>query len=145
MVAGAPGRGRLRASDADREQVIDALKAAFAQGLLTKDELGIRTGWALASRTYAELTVIIAGIPAGLIEIQPPLKPALAHARKRITKKVVACGACAIILPPALGAAFLTFYGGFLVLLLLAFIGAIVSAKPSAPRRPGPLPLGGRR
>jgi len=34
----AAGRGRLRASDADREQVIDVLKAAFVQGRLTKDE-----------------------------------------------------------------------------------------------------------
>jgi hypothetical protein len=31
------GRGRLRASHADREQVIDILKAAFVRGMLTKD------------------------------------------------------------------------------------------------------------
>ena len=30
------GRGRLRASDADREKVIDTLKAAFVQGRLTR-------------------------------------------------------------------------------------------------------------
>ena len=41
------GRGRPRASDADREQVIDMLKAAFVQGLLTKDELDARVGRAL--------------------------------------------------------------------------------------------------
>src|SRR5215813_6499582 len=35
--AAAPdGYGRMRASRADREQVIDALKAAFVQGRLTK-------------------------------------------------------------------------------------------------------------
>ena len=33
--AGAMGHGRLRASDADREQVIDTLKAAFVQGRLS--------------------------------------------------------------------------------------------------------------
>jgi hypothetical protein len=33
---GAMARGRLRASDADREQVIDTLKAAFVQGWLTR-------------------------------------------------------------------------------------------------------------
>ncbi len=145
MTSGATGRGRLRASDADREQVIDALKAAFVQGLLTRDELGMRVGQAFASRTYAELTVITAGIPAGLIEIQPLSTPARARARKRVNKKVVAWGACVIVLPPALGAAFLTYYGGFIVLFLLAFVGAMVSSKPPAPRRPGPLPLGGRR
>jgi hypothetical protein len=145
MTADAMRRGRLRASDADREQVIDALKTAFVQGLLTKDELGTRAGQALASRTNAELAVITADIPAGWIEIQPPSKPAQACAAKRVNKKVVAWGACVIVLPPALGAAFLTYYGGFLVLLLFAFIGTVLSATPTAPRRPGALPLGGRR
>lgn len=145
ITADAMGRGRLRASDADREQVIDALKAAFVQGLLTKDELVTRAGQALASLTNAELAVITADIPPSLIEIQPPSKPAQACAAKRVNKKMVAWGACGIVLPPALGAAFLTYYGGFLVLLLFAFIGTMVSARPTAPRHAGALPLGGRR
>ncbi len=134
MTAGAAVRGRLRASDADREQAIDALKAAFVQGRLSKDELGMRTGQALAARTHAELTVITGPIAT------PPPRPVRARARKRVRKKVVAWSACVIVLSPALGAAFLTYYGGFLVMFLLTFIGAMVSAKPSAPRRPGPLP-----
>ena len=145
MAAGATGRGGLRASDADREQVIDALKAAFVQGRLSKDELEAGAGQALASRTCAELTAITAEIPAVLIEAQLLSKPAWADTRKRVNKKVAAWGACAIILPPALGAAFLTFYGGYLVLLLFAFIGLMVSAGPSTPQRLGPLPLRGRR
>ena len=36
--AAGPGRGDLRASHADREQVIGTLKAAFVQGMLAKDE-----------------------------------------------------------------------------------------------------------
>ena len=55
------GRGRPRASHADREQVIDTLKAAFVQGLLTKDELDARAGQAFASRTYAELAAVYTG------------------------------------------------------------------------------------
>jgi Domain of unknown function (DUF1707) len=148
MAAGAPGRGGFRASDADREQVIDALKAAFVQGHLSKDELEVRAGLALASRTYAELTAITAEIPAMLMEAQLPSTPAWAVTRKQDTKakkKVAAWGACAIILPPALGAAFLTYYGGYLILLLFAFLGLLVSAGPSASRRPGPLPVRGRR
>jgi hypothetical protein len=141
MTSGATGSGRLRASDADREQVIDALKAAFVQGLLTRDELSMRAGQAFASRTYAELTMVT----AGLIEIQPRPAPAPARARKRVNKKVAAWGACVIVLPPALGAAFLTYYGGFLVLFLLAFVGAVASSKRPAPPRPGPLSSGGRR
>ena len=42
IAAGAAGRGRLRASQADREQVIDTLEAAFVQGRLSKDELDMR-------------------------------------------------------------------------------------------------------
>jgi hypothetical protein len=144
MAAGAAGRGRLRASDADREQVIEALKAAFVRGQMTKDELSVRTGQALASRTYAELAVINAGLAARPIATPLP-NPVPARARKRLSKKVVVWAACVIILAPALGAAFLTYYGGFLVLFLVAFIGVIVSAKPSVPRQPGPLPMSGRR
>ena len=40
----AAGRGQMRASNADREQVIGMLKVAFVQGRLTKDELDLRVG-----------------------------------------------------------------------------------------------------
>ena len=59
-------RGYLRASHADREHVIDMLKAAFAQGRLTKEELDGRVGQAFASRTYGDLAAITADLPAGL-------------------------------------------------------------------------------
>ena len=49
--ADAAARGYLRASHADREQVIGVLKAAFVQGRLTKDELDARAGQAFAART----------------------------------------------------------------------------------------------
>jgi Domain of unknown function (DUF1707) len=58
------GRGHLRAAHADRERVIEALKAAFAQGRLDTDELDDRVGRAFASRTYAELAALTADIPA---------------------------------------------------------------------------------
>jgi Domain of unknown function (DUF1707) len=64
--ADAGGRGYLRASHTDREQVIDVLKAAFVQGGLTKDELGARVDRVYASRTYAELAEVIADIPTAL-------------------------------------------------------------------------------
>jgi DUF1707 SHOCT-like domain len=60
----AAGLARLRASDADRERVVEALKIAFVQGRLTKDELDTRAGVAFVSRTYAELAVATADIPA---------------------------------------------------------------------------------
>jgi len=70
--AGAAGRGCLPASYDQREQAIDALKAAFIQGLLDKDEFDLRLGQAFTSRTYAELVAVTADLPAGLSAAQPP-------------------------------------------------------------------------
>lgn len=74
--ADAVARGYLRASHADRGHVIDVLKAAFVQGMLTKAELDARVGQALASRTYAELAAVTADLPAGLAGLQPVRMPA---------------------------------------------------------------------
>jgi hypothetical protein len=93
-IAAAAGRdeGDLRASHADREQVIGTLKVAFVQGRLTEDELDARVGQVYASRTYAELAEVTADIPVGLTGAQPPRDP------WRATK--VACGVVyALILP----------------------------------------------
>jgi hypothetical protein len=70
--AGAGSRGFMRASRADREQVIDVLKTAFAQERLTRHELDARVGQALAARTYADLDALTADIPAGPDLAQPP-------------------------------------------------------------------------
>ena len=133
QMAAAEGRGHIRASDADREQVIDVLKDAFVRGRLTKDELSVRAGRALVSRTYAELTAITADIlvtiPARLTEATPP-KPDRLPTRKPVNKKAVAWTTCMIILPPALWAAFLTYSGGFIVLLVFAFVGLVVTTGP---------------
>lgn len=71
----AAGRGQLRASHADRDQVAGTLKIAFIQGRLTKDEFDLRVGQAFAARTYADLAALTADIPAGLVDTQPPRRP----------------------------------------------------------------------
>jgi Domain of unknown function (DUF1707) len=68
----AAGSGCLRASHADREQVIGTLKAAFVQGMLAKEEFDLRVGQTFAARTYAQLAVITADLPAGLTIAKPP-------------------------------------------------------------------------
>jgi hypothetical protein len=122
------GHGRLRASDADREQVIDTLKAAFVQGWLTRDQLGERAGRALVSRTYAELAAATAGIPARLTGAEGSPALPVGRVREPVGKKVAAWAAC-VLIPVALGAAFLTYYGGFVVLFLLAFTGLTMTSK----------------
>ena len=66
----AASRGHLRAAHADREQVIDTLKAAFVLGRLDKGEFDTRVGEAFTARTYAELAVVTADIP-----VQPAAAP----------------------------------------------------------------------
>jgi Domain of unknown function (DUF1707) len=89
IAAGAGGQGRLRASHADREQLIDVLKAAFVQGRLDRDEFDLRVGRALASRTYADLAALTGDLPARLTRARPP-EPA----RESVSKKAVAAVAC---------------------------------------------------
>ena len=60
------GHGDLRASHADRERVVSALKAAFVEGRLTEDELDARVGQVYASRTYAELAKVTAEVTADI-------------------------------------------------------------------------------
>jgi hypothetical protein len=85
IAAGPEERGHLRASHADREQVIGTLKAAFVQGMLAKDEFDLRVGQAFASRTYADLAALTTDLPAGLAVTQPR-KPARAQGKARVLR-----------------------------------------------------------
>ena len=68
--------GRLRASHADRNHVIETLKAAYVHGCLTRDEFDARVSQTLASRTHAELALVTADLQAGLTAApQPPRRP----------------------------------------------------------------------
>ena len=89
LAAGAGDRSRLRASDADREQVITVLKSAFMQGRLTRDELYLRATQVFASRTYADLDALTADIPAGLAKPQPP-EPARQPDSKKLIRRTSA-------------------------------------------------------
>ena len=53
------------AGSADRERTVGVLRAAFTEGRLNQDELDDRVARAHAARTYGELWVLIADLPAG--------------------------------------------------------------------------------
>jgi hypothetical protein len=129
-----PGSARFLASDADRERVVDVLKTAFVHGTLTRDDLTLQTGRALTARTYADLAGITAGLTPGTP--RPAARPAAQMRRRRVRKKAIALSACAVVLPLALSIAFLSYYGGFLVMMLFTFVGAVLLSKPPAPPRP---------
>jgi Domain of unknown function (DUF1707)/2TM domain len=66
-----PGRASLRASDADRERLVEALREHHVDGRLTAEELEERTGQAYAARTLGELGALAADLPS----LQPPGPP----------------------------------------------------------------------
>jgi uncharacterized protein DUF1707 len=72
QIPAAAGSGCLRASHADREQVIDTLKAAFVQGMLAKEEFDLRVGQTFAARSCAQLAAVTADLRAGLTIAKPP-------------------------------------------------------------------------
>ena len=130
--AGPGDRNVLRASDADREQVIAALKAAFVAGRLTKDEFELRLTLVFASWTHADLAVLTADIPARLATPQPP-EPAREPDTKKLIQRGAAVAAAAGILipttvitavggPPALGVFFGLFLGSILAVLVPGFL-----------------------
>ena len=54
----------LRASDTDREQLVDVLKGAFSEGRLTQDEYTARMEQAYSAKTYGELRALVGDLPA---------------------------------------------------------------------------------
>src|SRR5580658_1993775 len=157
MAAGAGGRGHLRASHADREQVIETLKVAFVQGMLDRDEFDLRVGQTFASRTGAELAALTADLPVRPAVAQPP-RPA--RTREEIMQRpgrmmAVATAAYAgvwaygLFLSPHGGdnqlALALIFYGFFayLCVLLVGVVNTVVLRREKrsggqSARRPAP-------
>jgi hypothetical protein len=132
---GAARGGHLRASDADRELVIDELKAAFVQGRLSRSELARRAGQALGSTTYADLAGATAGIPAGRPAPAPaPVPASCPDAARAVNRKLIAWAVGATIVAPGLGVAFFaTYYGSFFILLLLGLVVASVIGPAERP------------
>jgi len=72
----ATGQGALRASHADRDQIVEVLRVAAGDGRLSPEELDARLELALSARTYDELAAVIADLPAaGTAVAGAPLSP----------------------------------------------------------------------
>jgi hypothetical protein len=121
MAAGAAGRGPMRASHADREQVIEALKDAFVHGRLNKDELDARAGQALDARTYAELAAATADIPPAPVAPAPvapapvasgPTRPPVPARERPLARVAAGSGGCLALAAAAVWASFILDPGG---------------------------------
>jgi hypothetical protein len=149
IAAGGDGGSRLIASRADREQVLDSLKAAFVQGRLTKDEFDQRVGQVLAA--YAALDALTADIPAGPAQTRLPGPARESHNRKVIQRGTAAGAvgsmafaalllmvtrspAVVFIVVPVLGLVMAVLLAGLLT--LLSWVLEKRSGRPSAQRPP---------
>lgn len=117
-----PGDGGvMRVSDADRERAIDRLKAAFADGMLARDEFETRVGLALTSWTRADLQAVTADIPDQATQTPPPAErpqPQPPKQRSPSVKKAFVVGG-ATLLAGFMAAA--DFGGGSQLAILLIF------------------------
>ncbi len=93
--------GHLRSSQADRETVVDLLKAAFAEGRLEQDELADRVGRVYRSRTYAELAALTSDLPAGELIIGTLRRQASHQAARRQASGQSRAGNIAALTTPA--------------------------------------------
>jgi Domain of unknown function (DUF1707) len=130
-VGAAGDLGDLRASHADREQAIDTVKAAFARGQLTMDELDARVGRALTARTYAELSVVTVGIRAGSDLARPP-EPARAQLR-RPRNRPVNSGAWVITAATLVGGIWAGMVAGVAAAILVAIFMLNLAALATRP------------
>jgi DUF1707 SHOCT-like domain len=86
------------ASTADRDRSVEVVKASFAEGRLTKEELDLRVGQVLVSRYFEELMALTADLPVGPFGRLPahPMTPAFPR-MSRLTAAVVLGGLMVLI------------------------------------------------
>jgi len=70
-LSGPTDRGRMRVSDADREQAANVLREAAGQGRISMDELDERLELAYAAKTYADLTAVTHDLPQAGTALSP--------------------------------------------------------------------------
>ena len=95
-----PARADVRASDADRESVVELLREHCAAGRLSAEELDERLGEAYAARTLAELGVALRELPDRPSRAQPE-RPRRARPRPPLRAALVAVAALVVAIAVA--------------------------------------------
>ena len=133
--------------------MLDALKAAFVQGRLAKDEFDLRIGQVLAA--YAELDAATADIPAGPTAARPPETVRKSHNKKLIQRGTAAGAGASVALTATIAVAargnpvislvvvglvgvFVAVLLGGLLTLVSWVLEMVASRRPSPGPPPGP-------
>jgi hypothetical protein len=89
--------GDLRVSDADRDRALAELSEAFQAGRITSDELGQRSGQALAARAGKELTALLADLPVPRASAAAPHRAGRLPTARFTIAASVAATCCAFV------------------------------------------------
>jgi DUF1707 SHOCT-like domain len=89
LVSGVDDRLRMRASDHDRQEVVDLLRGALADGRLKMDEFEDRVGLAYQAVTYGDLVPLCADLPAAGSKTEPEAARPAPAAPNRISQRGV--------------------------------------------------------
>ena len=92
------------ASTADRDRSVEVIKASFAEGRLTKDELDQRVGQVLVSRYFEELMALTADLPVGPFGRLPAHRMTPAFSRRNRLAVAALVGAGLVLLIAAVAA-----------------------------------------
>jgi hypothetical protein len=128
---------RLRASDADRDRVADALREHYAAGRLTADELDERLTMALNARTLGELNRVLTDLPGAARVPQPGgWRPpqsmpvwVTVRRRPRVAPLVLLALLVALVVPGAGWVLFSVLQAVLLVMLVAMLAGTFVAAR----------------
>jgi Domain of unknown function (DUF1707)/Domain of unknown function (DUF4190) len=85
----------LRASDTDREQLVDVLKAAFSEGRLDQDEYTSRMEQAYSAKTYGELRGLVTDLPG---PAGPPAQVPYQYTRYPVVKPANSMAVASMVL-----------------------------------------------
>jgi uncharacterized membrane protein len=131
---------RLRASDADRDRVADALREHYAAGRLSADELDERLTTALNARTLGELNGVLTDLPGPARVLQPsgwrppqsaPPAWVTVRRRPRVAPLVLLALLVTLVLPGA-GWVLFTVLQAFLLFMLVSMVaGTFFAARLS--------------
>lgn len=133
--------GNLRASDADRDAVVERLRRAAVEGRIDHAELDDRVRRALVARTYRELEATVADLPGpSRGAVRARRWPALARA----SAGVVRAHPALLVVAVPLVAATITIMMTFVMLWALVAL-AVLMAGRRPPRPPQPPHWPGQR
>ncbi|MFE2147301.1 DUF1707 and DUF4190 domain-containing protein [Streptomyces sp. NPDC059456] len=109
----------MRASHTDRDRTVDVLKAAYAEGRLTREEYGQRFDAVYQAQTYGRLAQLVADLPAGPMAVPfgaavpvlpaaygpPPMPMPMPVPQRPVNGMAIASLALGVLSLPTLGVA----------------------------------------